>query len=212
VTDGRDVLASRFAGITAERAPVVLVDGPSGAGKTTFAASMAAGWPGRPAPVLVRMDDIYPGWHGLDAASAHVVERLLLPRSRGEASGWRRFDWSSGRSAEWRDVAVDSPLILEGCGALSRRAARLADLRIWIDADETVRKTRALARDGGAFDGHWDMWAEQVDAFTAREDPMAHADAVLRNDAGEAQVWLRAFLRSVALEVGEERAEHGDGV
>jgi uridine kinase len=175
---------------------VVLVDGRSGAGKSTFADRLVASWPGPSRPVLVRMDDIYPGWRGLDAGSDHVQRELLAPRAVGGTGRWRRHDWVTGRPAEWHDVPADRPLVVEGCGALSRANADVADVRIWLDADEPIRKRRALARDAGAFDDHWDMWTEQMEAFVEREGPLALADVVLRSDAGGPAGWLAGLERS----------------
>lgn len=173
---------------------VVLIDGRSGAGKSTFADALIASWPGPVEPVLVRMDDIYPGWSGLDAATRHVGAELLGPRRAGRAGRWRRHDWETGGPAEWHDVPAGRPLVLEGCGALSRSNAAAADLRIWLEATGDVRKSRALARDAGAFDAHWDMWTDQMEAFVDREDPIAVADVVLRNDDLQAIRWLDRTL------------------
>lgn len=173
---------------------VVLIDGPSGAGKSTFATRLVADWPGPERPVLVRMDDIYPGWSGLDAASRHVHEHLLAPRSTGAVGRWRRHDWVTDRAAEWHTVPADRPLVVEGCGALSRATAPLADARFWIDAPVEVRKRRALERDDGAFDGHWDMWSNQVSEFERREHPRSLADVVIVNTDGEAAAWIADAL------------------
>jgi uridine kinase len=156
----------------------VLLDGPSGAGKSTLADALVAAWAGSVS--IVRMDDIYPGWGGLSAASRHVHDSLLEPRHRGIDSRWRRHDWETGSPAEWHTVPGDRSLVLEGCGALSRRNAPLATLRIWLDADDDVRKQRALARDHGGFDAHWDDWQQQFTSFLADEQPGEAADLHLR--------------------------------
>jgi uridine kinase len=70
-------------------------------------------------------------------------------------------------------------VVVEGCGTLSRQNAPLADLRIWLTADDRLRKERALRRDHGGFDAHWDHWQEQFEDFLARETPVEQADAVL---------------------------------
>ena len=151
--------------------PVILIDGPSGAGKSTLADALVAAWPTEEAPQLVRLDDIYPGWNGLDAAAAHLTERVLRPRQNGEPSAWQRYDWAAGAPAEWNQVSASRPLIVEGCGTLAAANATLSDVRVWLNADDGVRKRRALARDGDAFAAHWDHWQREWEAYCNRETP-----------------------------------------
>ena len=148
----------------------MLVDGRSGSGKSSLAEELVVL---NPSAQLVRLDDIYPGWDGLQAASDHVVEFVLSDRPR-----WQRWDWVRSEKSEWHSLDADRPIIIEGCGALSRRAAVLADLRIWVELDTVERKARALARDGETYAPHWDRWAAQEDAFNAAENPRALADLV----------------------------------
>ena len=154
----------------------VVIDGPSGSGKSVFAGAVAEHWP---EAQLVRLDAFYPGWSGLDAASAAVVEDILLPRSEGRPGGWRRWDWTAALPAEWHDLDAVRPLIVEGCGALSRAARPFVDVGVWVEAPDAVRKRRALARDPGAFDEHWDMWDAQWRRFEARENPRAAASVIV---------------------------------
>lgn len=155
---------------------IVLIDGPSGSGKTTLADKIVAGWPGEGGCQLVRLEDIYPGWSGLRSASEQVLNEILIPLSEGRPGRWRRWDWSTDAPAEWNIVEPGTPLVIEGCGALSRRNAELASVRLWIETDDDTRKSRALARDGDTYAPFWDTWQSQWTEFVSVENPAALAD------------------------------------
>jgi hypothetical protein len=150
--------------------PVVLVDGRSGAGKTTFAVELA--------PLLnaqlVSLDDLYPGWDGLAAGSAAVHETVL----RTADPGWRGWDWTVARPAGWHPLDPEQPIVVEGCGALSRANRALASFGIWVELDGDERRRRALERDPG-FAPFWERWAAQEDAHIRAERPQELADEVL---------------------------------
>lgn len=145
-----------------------------------LADALVARWPLPPVPTLLRMDDLYPGWDGLDAGSRYLHSEVLAPRRNGAPAAWRGHDWASGQRGELRHPVDGSrPLIVEGCGSLSADNAPLADITVWLTADDEVRKRRALERDHGGFDPYWDMWDAQFVAFVRREDPVSLADLIL---------------------------------
>jgi uridine kinase len=168
--------------------PRILIDGRSGSGKTEFAAALAAAIP---ASQLVRLDDIYPGWGGLEAGS-QAVRSDVLTRFR-----WRRFDWANDGLAEWHTLDPTRPIIVEGCGALSSANRALATSSFWVELDEPTRKRRALARDGDSYRPHWDEWAAQEDIFIARESPRTLADVIVDgvDVAAELARWVATHER-----------------
>ena len=161
------------------RAPLVLLDGPSGAGKSTLADALRANWPGA-APVLVRLDDVYPGWHGLERAGDALARTLVRRRRRGDIGGWRRWDWARDRPGALERVHPGRALIIEGCGAFAAGADAPDAVRIWIDAPDAVRRRRALDRDDGAYDPFWDLWERQWRRYVHRTAPERHAGVRLR--------------------------------
>ena len=163
-------LAVRLA--RAERA-VVLIDGGSGSGKTTFARALASTWPGE--AQLVSMDAFYPGWEGLAEGGDIVVRNVLRPWR----PGYRRWDWTAGARADWVRVDPVLPIIIEGCGALTPAARALATAGIWCELPAEQRKRRALERDGEVFAPHWEEWAAQEAAHWRRHRPWDLADLIV---------------------------------
>jgi uridine kinase len=148
------------------RPPIILIDGRSGSGKTELGLAVANVLGAQ----LVRLDDVYPGWGGLESGSA-LVHADILGGNR-----WRRWDWLAGAPAEEHVVDPDLPLVIEGAGCLSRANRALATLGVWVELDERTRKARALARDGAMYEPHWDEWAAQEQRFLDRERPDLLAD------------------------------------
>lgn len=160
--------------------PIVLIDGRAGSGKSTLGEAVKNLYfkKGESAPRVIHMDDLYPGWDGL-AAGADYLNRLILgPTAKGQRASWQEWDWAQNeREGEWREFSGGTPLIIEGCGALNRVSAELADLRIWLEVDEAVRHERWLNREGN--DEFWARWAAQEVEFYAREKSAELADHTL---------------------------------
>ena len=180
VTGGEGVIAMaatavRRAAPRNGRTRVVAIDGRSGAGKTSLAAGLRAEL-GAP---VVALEDLYGGWDGLERGIDLLVSEVLEPLSAGRAARVPRYDWVA---AAWGTPWVLEPpevLIVEGVGAGARRAAAYESVLAWMEAPQSVRKKRALDRDGETFAPHWDMWAAQEDAMLARERTPERADLVI---------------------------------
>lgn len=160
--------------------PVVLIDGRSGAGKTTLASLIVQRWPLVGGVQSIALDSIYPGWDGLQAGSERAYDRIILPHARGMWSTWSRWDWEQRRDAENHAVDPAQGVILEGCGAATRETARLADLTVWVEAPDAARQRRALDRDGDTYRPHWERWARQEEQHIARNRPQELADIHIR--------------------------------
>ena len=153
----------------------VLIDGPSGAGKTTFAGAV-----GRLTGLrVVHLDDFYPGWSGLSEASRMVVDDVLHPTR----PGYRRWDWEADAPGEWVALDPRQSLVIEGVGAVTAASISAAEdlgevLTVRIDAPVDLRRTRALARDVG-YEPFWEMWAAQEAVFYAEHGEVP-VDVVVR--------------------------------
>lgn len=158
--------------------PVVLLDGRSGAGKTTLARMLVDRWPIAGRVQLIALDSIYPGWDGLHDGVERALDGILRRHGRGYIGSWTRWDWD--REAEAESYAVDPSLgvIIEGSGILTPSSSAIADMSVWLEASDHSRKARALHRDGDTYRPHWDRWAAQERDHLERHDPRALATRV----------------------------------
>src|SRR4051812_25251925 len=115
-----DAVAAVALAAPARLGPVrlVVVDGPAGSGKTTFAGQLAAAAPGTG---IVHLDDLYEGWSGLEGSLwPRLSAQVLEPLRRGLPGRYQRYDWGLGAFAGWVDVPVPDLLVIEGCGSARR--------------------------------------------------------------------------------------------
>jgi uridine kinase len=146
----------------------LLIDGRSGSGKTELALAIAARFP---AVQVLHLDDLYPGWSGLAAASAALPAVL-------ESGRWQSWDWSTNATGPSFSFNTTRPLIVEGVGAITRATAPYARVSIWVQLAAAERRERALSREPD-FAAHWRDWAAQERAHIAREHPAQLATLVV---------------------------------
>ena len=64
---------------------------------------------------------------------------------------------------------------------MSKAAAELSSLKVWIEADLVIRRQRFSQRDQGKFDEYWGVWAAQEEEFYASERSRELADLIIQN-------------------------------
>ncbi|MFF5257516.1 uridine kinase [Actinomadura viridis] len=167
-------LAARLRALPPSCGParVVAVDGPSGAGKSTFAAHLAAALGG---PPVIGSDDFRVPWDADPLTWWHpLTEAVLAPLRAGEPGRLRRYDWRTGRHGPPETVPPAAVMIIEGVGAAWRGSP--AAYRIWIDAPRSLRRARALLRDGPDLAAAWDAWSAREDRHFAADRTRERAD------------------------------------
>ena len=162
--------------------PIILIDGRAGSGKSTFAESLQQQLfrDGESAPRVIHMDNIFEGWDGLALGSDYMVRFILQPLARRETASWQDWSWVKNQRSSWREFSGGTPLIVEGCGSLTERSKEHADLSIWLEASEEVRRERWIQRERHL--EKFDFWAAQELDFYAREKSQSLADLVIKTD------------------------------
>ncbi len=150
------------------RVRIIAVDGPSAAGKSTFAARLAA-------PV-VGADDFPVPWDGDPLAWwAPFTAQVLEPLRAGRTARFRRYDWRRGVYGAETEIPVVPVLVVEGVGA-AREGAPVS-LIVWVDAPRAVRRRRALER--GDDPAAWDHWSEAEARHFRADRTRARADLII---------------------------------
>lgn len=183
---------------------MVGVDGPTGAGKTTFTRALAAVDPGLD---VIQMEDFgvsaghwqadgeAPG----DLAPAVDWRRLrshvLMPLSRDQPARFQRYDRATECLAEWRMVPVGGILIVEGLHACGRPLAPFYDFRVWVDAPRDVRRRRTVAGDLGPGTVRRDGVGVQADEAYAAMGPELAAHLRIDGSGAVAHDPAREYVR-----------------
>jgi hypothetical protein len=173
-------LASMVLARPARLGPVrlVAVDGPSGGGKTTFAARLAAAVRAAGASVsVVNTDDLLDGWNDMLTFWPRLDEWVLGPVRAGRPGAYRRYDWNAGAfSSGWQAVPITDVLVLEGVTSARRVIRADLTLLIWVTAPRDLRFARSLARDGAHTREALLTWTRAEAAHFAADATEAAAD------------------------------------
>jgi len=184
---------------------LIAVDGPSGAGKTTFALRLAKQLD---APV-VHTDDLLDGWDDQFTFWERLERQVLGPLRRGETATYQRYQWHLGKFAGPPLIVDPAPaVLLEGVSAARREIRPELSLAVFVVAPPELRWRRALARDGDdsvAFRAYLGRWRAAEDRHFAEDGTAEAADLIVDGAATTADD--RFVLRR------ERRPERGqDGV
>jgi uridine kinase len=151
---------------------LVAIDGPGGAGKSTFARHLARA--AGAAPVITTDD--FASWDNPIDWWPRFLSQVIDPLSRGEPACYQRYDWPTRSLAEWRTVEPAPIVILEGVSSgRAEWSERLAFL-IWIETAREMRLARGLERDGAEALANWEFWMAEEDAHFAKDPTRQRAD------------------------------------
>jgi len=179
--------------LSAHGAPlVVALDGRSGTGKSTLAATVALAVGG----AAINVDDFSTGEIEGDSRPIEVIvegavdwERLrteaLVPLLAGETASWHPFDFASRAGLDPRIISCSPApvIILDGLYSTRPELGDILGLRILVEAPDNLRARRLAAREGADFMRVWQpAWDAREDYYFSVVRPRAAFDLVVVSD------------------------------
>ncbi len=159
----------------------VLVDGRSGAGKTTAAERIARALDA----AIVHTDDV--AWnHSIFDWDDLVLEHVIAPWRAGAAFTYTPPGWLRHGRPGAIAVPATRTLVVEGVGACRASLAEHADVCVWVQSDRTAARESGIARDiaNGRTPEQarkfWDGWMRAEDPFQAVSRPWTRARIIVR--------------------------------
>lgn len=141
---------------------LLAIDGPAGAGKTTFAAVLEKEFSVKGSVRVIHLDDLYSGWTtALGNDLTEVLDRITSAHLVGKPCKVRIFNWSIMKFDREDLIEPTETLILEGVGAAQLIVRDAGATTYWMDVDPEIGLRRVIERDGDSVIPYMHQW--QID-------------------------------------------------
>jgi uridine kinase len=147
------------------------IDGPAGAGKTTYAAQLEAELSVNATVKTIHMDDLYNGWdNALSNPLSEILDRISTAHLAGRECVIKKFNWSTMEFDSEEIITPTDFLIIEGVGAAQQIVRESGAITYWLDIEPEIGLQRVLARDGAHIEVQMRQWQIDQDKHFARDE------------------------------------------
>ena len=147
------------------------IDGPAGAGKTTFAAKLEAELSVDGTVRVIHMDDLYNGWeNALSNPLAEILDRISTAHIAGRDFVIKIFNWHTMAFDREERITPTDYLIIEGVGAAQQIVRETGAITYWLDIEPEIGLQRVLDRDGVHLEAQMRQWQVDQDKHFARDE------------------------------------------
>ena len=177
-----DLIDALFDLCKSTQRPIIAIDGPAGAGKTTLAEHLSAALSLKYKCVTIHMDDLYNGWN--EAFDHHLTDALTgaaVSHQKSQKLSLSFYDWARSKYRSAMEIPQAELLIFEGVGSSQSMVRPFLTASIWIDIDADKGLERVIARDGEAISHPMQNWLHLQEQHFLANDSQNAADFVLTN-------------------------------
>ena len=160
--------------------PIIAIDGPAGAGKTTLSHDIKLALAQRYSINEIHMDDLYDGWeNALSSQLTDVLSYIVSAHKSSKPISISTYDWHAGAFSPADQLEKSELLILEGVGSGQSAIRDSLAALIWIDIDDSKGVARVLERDGREIENQMSKWLSTQAQHFRDEGTQNAADFVL---------------------------------
>jgi uridine kinase len=160
--------------------PIIAIDGPAGAGKTTLASTISLALSLRMSTTIIHMDELYPGWE--NALGDELTKTLTWLTSCHKAKKpllYSSFNWATNEFHEAKTHPSTQLLILEGVASAQLPIAESLATSIWLELDPEIGFQRVIERDGENISLEMKKWLVTQEQHFAADRTKERCDFLL---------------------------------
>ena len=160
--------------------PIIAIDGPAGAGKTTLAHEIYLALAPKMSVGVIHMDDLYDGWeNALGADLTKVLLYLSDQHKQQNPARINKYNWTTYSFEDSEETPPSELLILEGVGSGDMAIQDDLAALIWIDIDPEIGVKRVIARDGAQVAHEMRKWLGTQQEYFSQHSTREKADFIL---------------------------------
>ena len=163
-----------------QNSPIIAIDGPAGAGKTTLAHEIYLALSLQMSVNVFHMDDLYDGWdNALGEDLTKVLRYLTDQHKENRPAKINKYNWTTSSFEEGEPLAPADLLILEGVGSGDKELQDDLAALIWIDIDPEIGVKRVIDRDGAQVADEMKKWLGAQQKYFSQHSTREKADFIL---------------------------------
>lgn len=160
--------------------PIIAIDGPAGAGKTTLASTLFLALTPHITTTVIHMDELYPGWE--NALGDELTQSLTWITTSHQAKKplcYSAFNWVNGQFDSPKTHSSTDLLIVEGVASSQIAIEESLATSIWLDLDPLIGYQRVIDRDGEKISREMTQWLVMQEQHFAADRTKERCEFIL---------------------------------